>query len=176
MLTLVIGGSGSGKSTYAENLLVSREETRIYIACMLPYGPEATERIARHRALRAGKGFTTVERYIDIAKIALPSDGTALIECLCNLVANEMFEKDGAGAKTADAVVSGVLALASSCREVVAVTNDVASAGDLSDPSTRAYVETLGEVNARLAKKADRVIELVAGIPLILKGGSPCAS
>ena len=175
MLTLVIGGSGSGKSTYAENLLVSRPGKRIYIACMLPYGREADERIARHRTLRAGKGFETVEQYTDIARVSLPENGTALIECLCNLVANEMFEKDGAGANAADAVVSGVIALSEHCREVVAVTNDVSSAGDELDGPTRAYVEALGNVNARLAQRADRVIELVAGIPRMLKGELPCS-
>ena len=173
MLTLVIGGSGSGKSTYAENLLNNAPGEKLYIACMQPYGPEAEARIARHRTLRAGKGFETIERYLDIGGLTLPKEGTALVECLCNLTANEMFEAGGAGANTAEKVIADVLLLAPQCRELVVVTNDIASAGSDYDPSTLAYMEALGKINAVLSQKADRVMELVAGIPILLKGSLP---
>lgn len=173
MLTLVIGGSGSGKSTYAENLLAHAAGKKLYIACMQPYGPEAEYRIARHRALRAGKGFETVERYLNIGGLTLPADGTALVECLCNLTANEIFEPGGAGADTAEQVVSDVLKLSAQCRELVVVTNDIMGAGSDYDRETLFYMQTLGRINAALSRRADRVMELVAGIPILLKGSLP---
>jgi len=173
MLTLVIGGSGSGKSTYAENLFTNAPGKKLYIACMQPYGPEAEARIARHRAMRAGKGFETVERYVDIGGLSLPADGTALVECLCNLTANEMFEPEGAGKDTAEKVIADVQKLAPQCQELVVVTNDIASAGSDYDPATLAYMQALGKINAVLSQKADRVVELVAGIPIVLKGELP---
>ena len=62
MITLVTGGSGSGKSAYAEDVAVSAEGTeKYYIATMQIYDAEGERKVERHRKLRAGKGFTTVE-------------------------------------------------------------------------------------------------------------------
>ncbi len=171
MLHLIIGGAGAGKSTYAESLLSACPGPRVYIACMLPTGEEGARRVARHRAERAGKGFTTLERYLDVGNAPLPEGCSTLVECLCNLVANEMFEDTGARERTADAVVSGVLALGRRCRSLFVVTNDVGSGGSEPDSGTLRYIETLGAVNARLAARACRVTELVAGIPIVIKGG-----
>ena len=73
MLRLIIGGSASGKSEYAERLVCSLPGKRIYAATMEPFGEEGRERIARHRKLREGKGFVTVEvpRDLDVFADAL---------------------------------------------------------------------------------------------------------
>ena len=98
MFTLVIGGAASGKSEYAEELiLASPLRPRIYIATMEPFGAEGQARIARHRELRRGKGFQTVERYTGIAGLKLPAGGAVLLECLGNLAANELYSPAGAG-------------------------------------------------------------------------------
>ena len=57
MLTLVIGGSASGKSEYAEQHVMSLNGARIYIATMEPFGKEAEDRISKHRQMRKNKGF-----------------------------------------------------------------------------------------------------------------------
>lgn len=173
MLTLVIGGSGSGKSRFAEDLLSRHEAEKWYLACMVPYGEDARERICRHREMRRNKGFFTVERYTDIAGVEPPDTACCLIECLGNLTANELFEPDGCGPEAAaDRIVSGVLSLAARCREVVAVTNDVGSGGQAYPPETLRYMRILGEINARIAARADAVYELVCGIPLLIRGSS----
>ena len=63
MLTLVIGGSASGKSEYAEQHVMSLNGARIYIATMEPFGKEAADRISKHRQMRKNKGFETIECY-----------------------------------------------------------------------------------------------------------------
>ena len=97
MMILVTGGSGSGKSAFAEDCVVSFGKTdRIYIATMYPFDEESRKRVQRHRKMRQGKGFETVECYTGLDKIRLPENCTVLLECMSNLVANEMFQEEGA--------------------------------------------------------------------------------
>ncbi|NCB06074.1 MAG: bifunctional adenosylcobinamide kinase/adenosylcobinamide-phosphate guanylyltransferase, partial [Clostridia bacterium] len=155
----------------AERLLAAAPTPRAYIAAMLPYGAEGERRIARHRALRAGRGFKTIERYTDLEHLALPAGGSALVECLCNLTANEMFEPFGAGDAAEEAVVRGVLSLSEKCQTLIVVTNEVGAGGSDFDESTLRYLRALGRANRRLAQRADAVAELVSGCPVWLKGG-----
>ena len=67
-VTLVIGAAASGKSAYAESLCLGHDGPRVYLATMEPFGEEGARRIARHRALREGKGFSTLERTRDGAR------------------------------------------------------------------------------------------------------------
>ena len=92
MIILFTGGSACGKSSYAESVCVQLPLPRFYIAAMKPYGAEGEARIKRHRAMRAGKGFETFECYTGLKELRLPERGTALLECICNLTANEMFD------------------------------------------------------------------------------------
>lgn len=71
MITLVTGGSGSGKSAYAESLLSSCEGIRYYIATMQIYDAEGEKKVERHRKLRAGKGFLTIESPMNVGKSGL---------------------------------------------------------------------------------------------------------
>ena len=79
MIYLVTGGSGSGKSAYAESLLSEFENirSRYYIATMQVYGEEGKKRVERHRRLRAGKGFITSEQTVQIEQ-ALDRKSTRL--------------------------------------------------------------------------------------------------
>ena len=70
MMTLVTGGSGSGKSEYAERLAAAGGTPRIYVATMIPWDDEGRRRIEKHRAMRAGKGFETVECYTGLERLA----------------------------------------------------------------------------------------------------------
>lgn len=173
MMILIIGGAGCGKSGFAEGLCMKSPQPRFYLAAMQPYGEEGEMRIKRHRAMRKDKGFTTVERYTDYASLRLPQRGTALLECIGNLTANEMFDENGNMTDPCDRVLSGVDALNAQCERLIVVTNDIGSDGVRYDASTEAYIDALGKINAALAARADTVIEMVAGIPLIRKGELP---
>jgi adenosylcobinamide kinase/adenosylcobinamide-phosphate guanylyltransferase len=164
----IYGGSGSGKSAFAERLVSSFPEpnARCYIASMRPEGGEAQLRIARHRAARADKGFTTIERYTALAELPLPDRPIVLLECLANLVANEMFSPGGAGKNARDAVLTGLASLRRRAERLVIVSNDVGSDGVVYDDTTRAYQALMAAVNAESAARSDVFVEMVCGIPL----------
>ena len=152
MMILVTGGSGSGKSAFAEDCVVSFGKTdRIYIATMYPFDEESRKRVQRHRKMRQGKGFETVECYTGLDKIRLPENCTVLLECMSNLVANEMFQEEGAHENTVEAVLKGVRQAADYQGE------------------TELYQEYLGQINQKIAEIADQVVEVVYGIPVYHK-------
>lgn len=92
MIHLITGGSGSGKSAYAEEqILTLGEAKRIYIATMQSYDEESDRKIAKHRAMRQGKGFHTIECYTGLEQLEIEYGANVLLECMSNLAANEMF-------------------------------------------------------------------------------------
>ena len=152
MLRLVTGGSGSGKSAFAESVVMGlKTRSNLYIATMYPFDEECHRRIARHRLMRRDKGFETLECYTGLKDAKIPSSGTTLLECMSNLTANEMY-------------------VLSHTEHLVIVTNEIFSDGIEYDPETTRYQQYLGEMNCELAKLADVVVEVVYSIPLVKKG------
>ena len=172
MHTLVIGGSASGKSELAELLTLKGPAPHYYIATMEVHDAESQRRVARHQNLRAGKGFWTIERPVDLGGLRLPKPGgTALIECVTNLVANECFSPNGVGmAQAVDAVLAGADALMAQAM-CIFVTGDVFADGIAYDTGTQGYLKSLAAVNAGLAAHCGRVVESVCGLPQWLIGG-----
>lgn len=173
MRILLTGGSGCGKSTYAERLARALPAPRYYLAAMRPYGAESLAKIARHQAQRADAGFVTIERETEVGGVELPGRGTVLLECLCNLLANEMFDEAGNERDVYDTILADLLALEQKCDTLIVVTNEVGGDGEAYDESTARYLQTLGRLNRALAARFDAVAELVCGIPLVLKGILP---
>lgn len=170
MIVLVTGGSGCGKSTWAEKLIASLpDENRVYIATMQVYDEESVRRVARHRAQRADKGFLTIECEKDLASADVPEGSIVLLEDLVNLMANEMF--DGGDVNR---IVPALKILASRCRHLVMVTNDVFSDGVEYAESTQKYLRMLADINRCAAELADCVAEVVYSIPIAVKGELPC--
>ena len=171
MIWLVIGGAASGKSAYAEKLAIElAQETGgplLYLADMLPGGGEAEKRIARHRKNRVGAGFQTVERYTDLKGYAPDPAAVILLEDLGNLLANEMFLKEGNGEEAAR---QGVLHLGRCVRHLVVVGNEVISDGIRYSGETERYMRSLASIQCQLASEATCVAEVLCGIPYIIKG------
>lgn len=171
MIFLLTGGAACGKSSYAEQLALRLGSPRYYIASMQPYGEEGELRIRRHRAMRAGKGFQTIERYTDLQGLELPEqNGIVLLECLCNLTANEMFSPEAEGSDCVERVLSGVERLAGQCRQLILITNEIGGDGGGYLDRSGEYIEALGRINQALARRADHVWEMVCGIPVLRKG------
>lgn len=174
MLHVITGGSGSGKSAFAEaQVLKAGQKKRIYIATMIPYGEDGKQRVERHRELRKEKQFETMECYKQLVNIQIPEHSVVLLECMSNLVANEVFEPDGAKEHTAAAVMEGVRHLVSLADQVIIVTNEIFSDGVSYDSEMQNYLQALGTVNQRMAEMADQVTEVVYGIPVQIKGNMP---
>lgn len=179
MVVLVIGGSGSGKSEYAEEYIITRFPGRkkYYIATMQVIDREGQAKIERHRKLRSGKGFLTIEQPVSIEQALskmerLPeAENIALLECMSNLVANEMFSTKTPRPceQVTERIMQGIRALDEGLKHLVIVTNNVFEDGILYDETTLEYMRAMGNVNERLAVMADRVIEVVAGIPVTIK-------
>lgn len=169
MIALITGGSGSGKSVYAERLIASLGGRLYYIATMQAADEESIKRVERHRAQRAHLGFTTIECPKDLSCAAVPDGAAVLLECLPNLLANEMF--DGGNA---DRIPAALKHLAEQCSHLVMVTDEVFSDGIAYDPSTQEYIRRLADVNRYAAGLADYAAEVVYTIPVVLKGDAPC--
>lgn len=170
MMVLVTGGSGSGKSAYAEERILSMGKgRRIYIATMYPFDIESHRKVDRHRRMRAGKKFETIECYTNLEELYLPKNGIVLLECLSNLAANEMFGTDSPAENVADKVLRGVWAIKSQAKHLVIVTNEVFSEAADYSKETKEYLDTLGKINREIAQKADQVVEVVYGIPVFHK-------
>lgn len=176
MLTVVCGGSGSGKSEYAENIITGYkknfpENKLIYIATMMGDDEETKRKIHRHRMMRKDKGFETIECFLDLKSTDLKEDCIVLLDCLSNLVSNECFAEGGAGDRAAEMVYKGVKKLNSSCRHLVIVTNDVFGDAVSYDDYTEWFIKVMGELNCEIAALADEVVEVVYGIPIWHKKG-----
>ena len=171
----MIGGSASGKSDYAERHVLSLEGggPRIYIATMEPFGEEARARIARHHALRRDRGFETIECYRNIGSLRLPADSNVLLEDLGNLMANELFGNDAAAVDEEtdlpDRIAEEIEKVFSDCAHMTIVTNEIFSGGKNYEGETLIYLRTLARLNRILAQRADYVVELVCGLPDVLK-------
>ena len=187
---VITGGSGSGKSAYAESWLTKKNlhsvdtktnlsinaHSYLYIATMQPFGEETKKKIERHRRMRAGKGFQTLECYGDLRMLAAPiqklKGNGILLECVSNLLADVLYQEDGSlteDEKVMEIVVEGIRYLNGQTGRLAIVTNEVQS--DLQDYSTetRKYMELLGRINQELGKMADQVTEVVYGIPVKIK-------
>lgn len=170
MLTLVSGGAASGKSEYAESLaLRSAAPNRVYLATMEVWDEEGRVRVARHRNLRQGKGFYTVEAPRNLERVELPANSCVLLECLSNLCANECFGPEGFDGALIR-MTAGIDRVLAQCTDLIVVTNELFSDGITYPAETEQYLSVLSRLNCLLAAKADFVYEVVCGIPVCWKG------
>ena len=171
MFLVITGGSGSGKSAYAEQCVLDfGPAERIYIATMYPFDEECDRRIRRHREMRRQKQFSTLECYTGLKTADIPEDSVVLLECMSNLTANEMYQEGGAGEQTVEEILAGICYLLKRVRHLVVVTNEIFSDGIDYDSETMRYQSYLGQINSEMGRMADRVTEVVYGIPITVKG------
>jgi adenosylcobinamide kinase/adenosylcobinamide-phosphate guanylyltransferase len=168
-LTLVIGGARSGKSRYAESLVTAFAPPWIYVATAEPLDDEMRSRIAEHRA-RRGADWRLIEAPRDIGGViaGAPAGSAILVDCLTLWLSNLVL---------ADADVEAELdrlddALAQARGPVVLVSNEVGFGIVPANALARRFRDAQGFLNQRVAAVADRVVLMVAGLPLVVKGGS----
>jgi len=177
MLALVLGEAASGKSEFAEQLATRCAQERYYIATMQVADAESERRIARHRQMRQGKGFITIERSLDLAGLRIPAaeGAVALLECASTLLGNELYLPNGAAEHSWQAILAGVQNLMRQGLQLVVVSNCVFADGAAYSPEMSIYLSQLGLLNQQLAGLADQVVEVCCGLPLYHKGGAKTA-
>jgi adenosylcobinamide kinase/adenosylcobinamide-phosphate guanylyltransferase len=176
-LTLVTGGSRSGKSRYAQARAETSPAPRLYVATMPLIDEEMGERIARHRDGRAGRGWETAEEQCDLAGVLTVSGGfpVRLVDCVTAWVSNLMYHAESAGrAVTEEEIAERCGQVIAACRtlpgEVIFVTNEVGMGLVPDNPVGRRFRDLAGRANQTLAEAADEVVLLVSGCPLTVKG------
>lgn len=176
-MTLILGGARSGKSTYAQNLAESLSDRVLFVATAIAFDEEMKARILKHQEERPA-GWQTLEapRGVGEAIRACPDHGeVVLLDCLTLLANNVLLNlpdpEDAQAAQSAlDAEVDALIAAyEDSPAQWVIVSNEVGLGLVPPYPLGRVYRDVLGRANQRLAQVADRVLFMVAGIPMTVK-------
>lgn len=162
----MLGGARSGKSRYAESLVTALPPPWLYVATAEAGDSEMVARVAAHQA-RRGPSWTTIETPRNVAEtLGTHADTPTLVDCLTLWLSNVML---------ADADVDAEIeqldgALARAAAPIVLVANEVGF-GIVPDSALgRRFRDLQGLLNQRIAARADRVVLVVAGLPLTLKG------
>ena len=174
-MKIIYGAASSGKSSVAEDMAVEAAKklgeatTLYYMATMETASEAAQERIKRHRAMRAGKGFETIEEMYEPSKhIHQVKGGVVLLECLSNLVANVYWKQYGDGIPGIEEIhalseqIVDELIQIDQVSQLVIVTNNIFEDGYSQDAWCDAYMQILGLVNRKLAKIGE-LYEVIAG-------------
>jgi adenosyl cobinamide kinase/adenosyl cobinamide phosphate guanylyltransferase len=168
-LTLVLGGARSGKSRYAESLIAALPPPWLYMATAEAGDAEMAARIEAHRA-RRGPQWRTIEAPRGLAAALQRSgDRPVLVDCLTLWLSNLMLAGVDIEAETAHLE----RALAAATAPVVLVANEVGYGIVPEHPLGRKFRDLQGLLNQRIAGRADRVVLVVAGLPLAVKGPLP---
>jgi len=169
-VTLVLGGVRSGKSRYAQTL-ASRYRRVTFLATARPSDREMRERIEMHRRDRPAS-WKTVEAAFDLPKTIKAESREAdllLVDCLTLFVANAMTGHPRKPSSVLLATEQVCQAIRSSKASVIVVSNEVGSGIVPVYRSGRIYRDLLGQMNQEIAKIADKVVLMIAGIPLTVK-------
>ena len=166
-VTLVLGGARSGKSSYAETLVEQSGLDPVYLATAEPGDAEMAARIARHRA-RRGPHWQTVEEPVGLLPALrqhTAANRAVLVDCLTLWLSNLMG--GGYAVETeSGALVGGLTGLPG---PVVFVSNEVGQGIVPADAVAREFRDHAGRLNQAIAAAAERVVMVIAGLPLVLK-------
>lgn len=177
-LTLVLGGARSGKSTYAQNWAADTGQPVLFVATAQAFDDEMRSRIAQHKAERP-PGWRTLEQPLDVGAALHsdpPSEGVVVVDCLTLLISNVLLALpddasqaavNRAARAEADALIA---AQRSGDAQWLVVSNEVGMGVVPPSRLGRYYRDALGIANQCIARAADEVVLLVAGIPWRLKG------
>ena len=163
-VSLILGGARSGKSAYAEQLIVSAAGGGVYLATAQARDAEMTARIAEHRT-RRGNRWRTIEAPRDIVGPLRSEAGPILVDCLTLWVSNLM--EAGADLDTeCDALGT---CLDETNGPVVFVSNEVGLGIVPDNALARRFRDAAGKLNQRVAERAEQVVFVAAGLPMRLK-------
>ena len=168
MIVYIYGGVSSGKSEYAEELISREFNKKIYLATMENTGEHAGKRVEKHLLQREGKGFFTIEEPRHIKDLNIDEDDNILLEDLTNLLSNNLFNEDGLKnnfKEITEEIFSDIITLKSRCNSVFIVGNDIFSTERNQSRELDIFIDCLYSLHKQIIEAADRVIEVVYGLP-----------
>lgn len=169
-LTVVLGGASSGKSAFAEALVVATGAPRVYVATSQVFDEEMAAKVRDHLASR-GTGWHTIEEPLDMAAALaqVPEDHVVLLDCASMWLTNHMMAEHDLSQQT-----EALIAALQACKgRIVLVTNEVGMGIVPDNALARRFRIAQGQLNQRLAQVADLAVFVVAGLPQVLKGQLP---
>ncbi|WP_299353846.1 bifunctional adenosylcobinamide kinase/adenosylcobinamide-phosphate guanylyltransferase [uncultured Shimia sp.] len=168
--TFILGGAASGKSTYAEHLVVATGKPRVYLATSQAYDAEMEDKISRHQTSR-GPDWETVECPFELAKALakIRADQVALVDCATMWLSNHLLKDHDLEAE------SGLLlrAIVACKGQVVIVSNEVGMGVVPDNALARKFRNVQGKLNQQISEISETAILVVAGLPMALKGELP---
>lgn len=165
-LSLVLGGAASGKSAYAENLILETGLAPVYIATAQVFDDEMAAKIEHHQQMR-GTGWHTIEEPIAVAQALgdLSSEQAVLLDCATLWLTNILLGDHDLAEETAK-LIAALLA----CKGPVVVVSNEVGMGIVPDNAlSRKFRDAQGALNQAIAAEADHVVSVMAGLPLVLK-------
>lgn len=166
-VTFILGGAASGKSKFAEDICFKSAKSKSYIATSQVFDDEMRAKIATHLRQR-GTDWTTYEEPLEVAQLLhqLPGDEICLLDCATMWLTNHLLAEHDL-----DTAQSELLAGIQACpAQLVIVSNEVGLGIVPENALARRFREAQGRLNIALAASADTVVQVTAGLPLVLKG------
>jgi adenosylcobinamide kinase / adenosylcobinamide-phosphate guanylyltransferase len=165
----VVGGCRSGKSRHAQELAEKITDIhRVFIATCVPYDEEMKDRVRRHRQDR-GLTWTTVDAPVELADAILKQSQNArviLADCLTLWMSNLLMESENLESRVEELTK----AIHQAQCPVIVVSNEVGTGIVPENALARQYRDAVGFANQKVAACVDKVIWMVAGIPILIKG------
>ncbi|MGR3660984.1 MAG: bifunctional adenosylcobinamide kinase/adenosylcobinamide-phosphate guanylyltransferase [Paracoccaceae bacterium] len=165
-ISLVLGGASSGKSSYAEALIAATQGRAVYVATAQSFDAEMANRISRHKTSR-GQGWRTIEEPLQVADVlaGISADEVVLFDCLTLWLSNHMMAENDIDAEERRLIA----ALKACAAPVVIVSNEVGLGGVPENALARRFGQLQGKLNAVIAAEAGFVVNVIAGLPQVLK-------
>jgi len=169
-VTFILGGAASGKSEFAENLCVTNGKNRHYLATSQVFDGEMQTKIDKHIAQR-GAGWTTHEAPFDVAPVlqSLNDRDICLLDCATMWLTNHLLADHDLHAQQ-----TCLFAAIAQCNcDLVIVSNETGQGIVPDNKLARQFREAQGRLNILLARQADLVVQVIVGLPQVLKGTLP---
>ena len=166
-VTFILGGAASGKSAFAEQLCINSGKDRVYWATAQIFDSEMQDKVSRHLQQR-GAGWRTVEEPETAGRVleALTAEQICLMDCATMWLTNHLLAEHNLEAAQAE-LPSAV----DNCQaDLVMVSNETGLGIVPENKLARRFREAQGRLNIALAARADTVVQVTAGLPLVLKG------
>lgn len=170
-ISMMIGGASSGKSGFAERFVIASGKPKIYVATAQAFDAEMAKKITAHRESRAADGWQTIEVKDELPTqlLTTKTEQVVLVDCL-TMWLNTLFIEEH---DFAAAFENLQIAIGKSPANLVFVTNEVGQGIVPESSLGRRFRDRQGELNAKIAARSDLVVQVVAGLPLVLKGNLP---